>query len=68
MKKNHKSRQSLFTWSIYEIIYAALFKDYIYIYIWKQKQLFIMKLQVKQVLIARIALLFILYHVGKYLQ
>ena len=30
MKKNHINlfTPSLFTWSIYEIIYAALFKDY----------------------------------------
>ena len=31
MKKNHINlfTTSLFTWSIYEIIYAALFKDYL---------------------------------------
>ena len=31
MKKNHiiLFTPSLFTWSIYEIIYAALFKDYL---------------------------------------
>ena len=30
MKKNHTNlfTPSFFTWSIYEIIYAALFKDY----------------------------------------
>ena len=37
MKKNHTNlfTPSLFTLSIYEIIYAALFKDYPFLYILK---------------------------------
>ena len=35
MKKNHTNlfTPSLFTFSIYEIIYAALFKDYQFLYL-----------------------------------